>query len=185
MGHLTLGAGRVIYQSLPRITLSIQDGSFFKNESFLAAAENVKKNKSALHIMGLASNGGVHSSLEHLYALLEFSKNNGLEKVYLHLFTDGRDSPPQSGIKVIRDIEERLKDYPAVRIASLSGRYFAMDRNDNWNRTEKAYTLLTEGTGQRENNAQAALQKSYDQNITDEFVEPIVIEDENGDDPSD
>ena len=180
VGHLTLGAGRIIYQSLPRITLSIQDGSFFANKSFLAAAENVKKNKSALHIMGLASNGGVHSSLEHLYALLEFSKSNGLEKVFLHLFTDGRDSPPQSGIKVIRDIEERLKDYPAVRIASLSGRYFAMDRNDNWNRTEKAYSLLTEGAGQKEKNAQVALQKSYDRNITDEFVEPIIIEDENG-----
>ncbi|MFA6194088.1 MAG: 2,3-bisphosphoglycerate-independent phosphoglycerate mutase, partial [Parcubacteria group bacterium] len=179
VGHLTLGAGRVIYQSLPRITLSIQDGSFFKNVSLLAAAENAKKNKGALHIMGLASNGGVHSSLEHLYALLEFSKNNDLEKVYLHLFTDGRDSPPQSGIKVIRDIEERLKEYPAVRIASLSGRYFAMDRNDNWNRIEKAYNLLTAGTGQREKNAQAALQKSYDRNITDEFIEPIVIEDEN------
>jgi 2,3-bisphosphoglycerate-independent phosphoglycerate mutase len=180
VGHLTLGAGRVIYQSLPRITLSIQDGGFFTNESFLAAAENVKKNKSALHIMGLASNGGVHSSLEHLYALLEFSKNNGLEKVYLHLFTDGRDSPSQSGIKVLLDVEERLKDYPAIHIASLSGRYFAMDRNENWNRTEKAYLLLTEGVGQREKNAQAALQKSYDQNITDEFVEPIVIEDEKG-----
>jgi 2,3-bisphosphoglycerate-independent phosphoglycerate mutase len=180
VGHLTLGAGRVIYQSLPRITLSIQDGSFFTNESFLAAAENVKKNKSALHIMGLASNGGVHSSLEHLYALLEFSKNNELEKVYLHLFTDGRDSPPQSGIKVIRDIEERLKDYPAIQIASLSGRYFAMDRNENWNRTEKAYSLLTEGIGKKEKSVREALQKSYDRNITDEFVEPIVIENEDG-----
>lgn len=180
VGHLTLGAGRVIYQSLPRITLAIQDGSFFKNEGFLTAAENVKKNKSALHIMGLASNGGVHSSLEHLYALLEFSKNNNLEKVYLHLFTDGRDAPPQSGFKVVGDIAERLKDYPEVRIASLSGRYFAMDRNDNWNRTEKVYNLLTEGTGKREKDARVALQKSYEQNITDEFVEPTVLEDEEG-----
>ena len=180
VGHLTLGTGRVIYQSLPRITLSIQDGSFFKNSHLLAAAENVKKNKSALHIMGLASNGGVHSSLEHLYALLEFSKNNGLEKVYLHLFTDGRDAPPQSGIKILQDINERIKEYPSIRIASLSGRYFAMDRNENWNRTEKAYRLLTEGIGQKEKNAQAALRKSYDRNITDEFVEPIVIEDEKG-----
>jgi len=180
VGHLTLGAGRVIYQSLPRITLAIQDGSFFKNESFLVAAENARKNQSALHIMGLASNGGVHSSLEHLYALFEFVKNNGLPKAYLHLFTDGRDAPPQSGIKVVRDIAERLKDYPEIRIASLSGRYFAMDRNENWNRTEKAYQLLTEGIGQKEKDAQAALQKSYDQNITDEFVEPIVIDDENG-----
>jgi 2,3-bisphosphoglycerate-independent phosphoglycerate mutase len=180
VGHLTLGAGRVIYQSLPRITLAIQDGSFFTNVSFLAAAENVKKNKSALHIIGLASNGGVHSSLEHLYALFEFAKNNKLEKIFLHLFTDGRDAPPQSGIKVIRDIEERLKEFPQIRVASLSGRYFAMDRNENWNRTEKAYRLLTEGIGQREKSAQAALQKSYDQNITDEFVEPIAIEDENG-----
>ncbi|HLM83804.1 MAG TPA: 2,3-bisphosphoglycerate-independent phosphoglycerate mutase [Candidatus Bathyarchaeia archaeon] len=180
VGHITLGAGRVIYQSLPRITLSIQDGSFFKNESLLAAAENAKKNGGALHIIGLASNGGVHSSLDHLYALLELGKNNGLEKICLHLFTDGRDTPPQSGLKTIQDIEERIKDFPGTRIASVCGRYFAMDRNDNWNRIEKAYALLTEGAGAREKSASSAMEKSYAKNITDEFIEPVAIEDEQG-----
>lgn len=180
VGHLTLGAGRVIYQSLPRITLAIQDGSFFTNAGFLAAVENAKKNGSALHLMGLASNGGVHSSLDHLYALLELARNNGLEKIYLHLFTDGRDAPPQSGLKIIQDIEERLKEFPGSRIASLCGRYFAMDRNDNWSRIEKAYNLLTEGEGLREKSAQIALEKTYAKNITDEFIEPVAIEDEKG-----
>jgi 2,3-bisphosphoglycerate-independent phosphoglycerate mutase len=181
VGHLTLGAGRVLYQSLPRITLSIQDGSFFKNESFLAAVENAKKNSSTLHIMGLASNGGVHSSMDHLYALLELAKNSGLEKICLHLFTDGRDAPPQSGIKIIQDVEERIKNFPGARIASLCGRYFAMDRNDNWNRTEKAYNLLTLGAGSRQKSAQMAFETSYEKNITDEFIEPVAIEDEKGD----
>lgn len=180
VGHLTLGAGRVIYQNLPRITLAIQDGSFFKNESLLAAAENAKKNGSALHIMGLASAGGVHSSLDHLFALLELAKNSGLKKTFLHLFTDGRDAPPQSGLKIIQSIEERIKDFPSTRIATLCGRYFAMDRNDNWSRTEKAYNLLTLGEGAREKSASSALEKSYAKNITDEFVEPVAIEDENG-----
>jgi len=150
VGHLTLGTGRIMYQNLPRITLAIQDGTFFKNEALLAAAENVKKNGSALHIMGLASNGGVHSSLDHLYALLEFAKNNKLPRVYFHLFTDGRDAPPRSGEKIIEDIEIRLSEYGCGKIASICGRYFAMDRNDNWNRTEKAYNLLTLGKGKKE-----------------------------------
>jgi 2,3-bisphosphoglycerate-independent phosphoglycerate mutase len=180
VGHLSLGAGRVIYQSLPRITLSIQDGSFFKNESLLSAVENAKNNGSALHIMGLASNGGVHSSLDHLYALFELTKTNGVKKTCLHLFTDGRDAPPQSGIKTIQDIEKRLEDFSDIRIASLCGRYFAMDRNDNWDRTKKAYDLLTLGEGKKEKKAQDALQKSYDRNITDEFLEPVIIENEEG-----
>jgi len=180
VGHLTLGAGRVIYQSLPRITLSIQDGSFFRNEAFAAMIENAKKNGGAVHIMGLASNGGVHSSLDHLNALCELMKNNAVGKTYLHLFMDGRDSPPRSGVKVIHDLEMRLKDFPGIEIASLCGRYFAMDRNENWDRTEKAYDLLTLGEGQREKSAQAALENSYAKNITDEFVEPVAIEDKSG-----
>ena len=180
VGHLTLGAGRVIYQSLPRITLSIQDGSFFTNPAFLSAIEKAKKNNSTLHLMGLASGGGVHSSLDHLYALLELGRNNDLEKICLHLFTDGRDTPPQSALKTVQDIEERLKDFPGARIASLCGRYFAMDRNDNWNRIEKAYNLLTLGDGSREKSAASALEKSYAKNITDEFIEPVAIEDETG-----
>jgi len=176
VGHLTLGTGRIMYQNLPRITLAIQDGTFFKNEALLAAAENVKKNGSALHIMGLASNGGVHSSLDHLYALLEFAKNNKLPRVYFHLFTDGRDAPPRSGEKIIEDIEIRLSEYGCGKIASICGRYFAMDRNDNWNRTEKAYNLLTLGKGKKEKDALEAIKKSYKSGITDEFVEPTLIE---------
>lgn len=180
VGHLTLGAGRVIYQNLPRITLSIQDGTFFKNEEFLAAAENVKKNGSALHLMGLASEGGVHSSLDHLYALIELAKKSGLEKVFLHIFTDGRDAPPKSGQKIIGDIETRISEYSCGRIASITGRYFAMDRNDNWNRTEKAYNLFVLGQGKKEKSALEAIQKSYSANITDEFVEPTLIDDGKG-----
>ncbi|MDD5490138.1 MAG: 2,3-bisphosphoglycerate-independent phosphoglycerate mutase, partial [Candidatus Moranbacteria bacterium] len=180
VGHLTLGAGRVIYQNLPRITLSVQDGTFFSNVALLAAMENVKKNGSALHLMGLASEGGVHSSLDHLYALVEMAKKNGLEKIFLHVFTDGRDAPPTSGLKVVGDIETRLAEYSCGKIASISGRYFAMDRNDNWNRVEKAYNLLVLGQGKKERNALEAIQKSYDSNVTDEFIEPVLIDDGKG-----
>jgi len=175
VGHLTLGAGRVIYQNLPRITLAIQDGSFSKNKALLAAVENAQKNGSALHIMGLASNGGVHSSLDHLYALLELAKNSGLKNVYLHIFTDGRDAPQRAGIKVVENIETRVKEYGCGRIASVCGRYFAMDRNDNWDRLAKAYNLLTLGEGNRAVSASEALSKSYSASVTDEFVEPILI----------
>jgi 2,3-bisphosphoglycerate-independent phosphoglycerate mutase len=180
VGHMTLGAGRVIYQNLPNITLAIQNGSFFQNESFLAAIENVKKNTSSLHIMGLVGNGGVHSSMDHIFALIELARNNQLDKVFVHAFTDGRDSPPTQGARVIKDMGERLKENGCGKIASLCGRYFAMDRNDNWDRVEKAYNLLTLGEGQKEKNAQAALEKSYQRNITDEFIEPTLIEDEEG-----
>jgi len=176
VGHLTLGSGRVIYQNLPRITLSIQDGTFFKNEALLAALENVKKNESTLHLMGLASDGGVHSSLDHLYALVEMAKKNGLQKVYIHVFTDGRDAPPTSGLKVVGDIETRLAEYSCGKIVSVCGRYFAMDRNDNWKRTEKAYNLLILGQGKKEKSVLDALQKSYDSNVTDEFIEPTMID---------
>jgi 2,3-bisphosphoglycerate-independent phosphoglycerate mutase len=178
VGHLTLGAGRVIYQNLPRITLSIQDGSFFKNEVFEETISHVQKNGNALHLMGLASNGGIHSSMDHLFALVEFAKNKGLTKVYLHIFTDGRDAPPKSAIKVIEDLEMRLKELDCGRIATICGRYFAMDRNDNWERTKKAYELLVSGKGNKEKNAHDAIQKSYNANITDEFIEPVIIESE-------
>jgi len=181
VGHITLGAGRVIYQNLPRITLAIQDGSFFKNEALLAAVENAKKNKSAFHIVGLASNGGVHSSMDHLYALLELAKNSHLEDVKLHIFTDGRDTPPRSALKIIEDIEMRINEFGCGKIASICGRYFAMDRNDNWDRTEKTYNLLTLGQGKKEKSAREAIRKSYNASITDEFVEPILIAESNGD----
>ncbi len=175
VGHMTLGAGRVIYQNLPRITLSIQDGSFFQNSALLAGVENALKNNAALHIMGLASSGGVHSSLDHLYAILELARNKNLKKIFLHLFTDGRDASPQGGEKVVEEIESRLKETGIGRISSLCGRYFAMDRNENWDRTKKAYDLLTQGTGKKENSALEALRNSYQENITDEFVEPTFI----------
>ncbi len=180
VGHLALGAGRVMYQNLPRITLAVQDGTFLNNEAFLAAVENVKKNGSALHLMGMASNGGVHSSLDHLYALLELAKNSKLSNVYLHLFTDGRDAPPRAGEKTIEEIETRVNEYGCGRIATLCGRYFAMDRNDNWDRTERAYNLLVFGEGNREKNALDAVKKSYESGITDEFIEPICIEAKEG-----
>lgn len=180
VGHLTLGAGRVIYQNLPRITLAVQDGTLFQNEALLDAAENVKKNGSTFHIMGLASNGGVHSSLDHLYALLEFAKSHKLPKVSLHLFTDGRDASPTSGEKIIEDIEVRLSEYGCGRIASLCGRYFAMDRNENWDRTKKSFDLLVFGEGKKEKDALEAIKKSYKSGITDEFIEPTLIEKEDG-----
>jgi len=175
VGHLTIGAGRVIYQNLPRITLAIQDGSFFRNEAFLAAIEKVKQNQSALHLIGLCSQGGVHSSMDHLYALLELARDNHLEKVFIHVITDGRDSPPHSASQIIEDIEIRTKEYNCGRIASICGRYFTMDRNENWDRIEKAYDLLTLGKGKREKSAPEAIQKSYAENISDEFVEPTLI----------
>ncbi len=180
VGHLTLGAGRVIYQNLPRITLSIQDGTFLRNEALLTAVESAKKNEGAFHIMGLASEGSVHSSLDHLFALIEFAQKNGLKKVFLHLFTDGRDAPPTSGLKVVGEVETRLSEYSCGKIASLCGRYFAMDRNDNWNRIEKAYNLLTLGRGKKEKNALEAIQKSYASNVTDEFIEPTLIDNGTG-----
>lgn len=180
VGHLTLGAGRVIYQNLPRITLAIQNGSFSQSEALLAAAENVKKNRSVFHIMGLISNGGVHSSLDHLFALVEFAKKNNLPKVLLHLFTDGRDAAPTAGEKIIEDIEVRLGEYGCGRIASLCGRYFAMDRNENWDRIRKVFDLLVFGEGKKEKNALQAIRNSYQSGITDEFVEPVLIEGKNG-----
>ena len=175
VGHLTLGSGRVLYQNLPRITLAIQDGSFFKNKAFLGAIENAKKNNSSFHIMGLASNGGVHSSMDHLYALLEMAKNSHLEKIYIHVFTDGRDAPPKSSLQIMEDIETRIKEYGCGKIASICGRYFAMDRNENWDRTAKTYNMLTLGQGNREKSAMDAVKKSYEKNITDEFIEPVLI----------
>jgi 2,3-bisphosphoglycerate-independent phosphoglycerate mutase len=177
VGHLTLGSGRVIYQNFPRITLSIQDGSFFTNEAFLSAIESAKKNGGALHLAGLASNGGVHSAMDHLYALLELAKNNRLEKIFLHIFTDGRDAPPRDGAKMIEDIETRIGEFGCGKIATICGRYFAMDRNDNWDRIQKAFELLALGKGKKEKSALEAIRNSYKSGITDEFVEPTLIDD--------
>lgn len=179
-GHLNLGAGRIVYQDLPRINMSIADGSFFKNQAFLACFEHVKKNNSALHLMGLIGQGGVHSSNEHLYALLRLAKEAGLKNLFLQLFTDGRDSPPTSARLYLSQIETRLKEEGLGRIASLCGRYFALDRDNRWERTQKTYELLVDGLGEKAFSAEEAVQAAYDHGKTDEFIEPTLIVEKNG-----
>jgi len=179
VGHLTLGSGKIIYQNLPRIALTIQNGSFFKNKNLISAIDSVKKNKSALHLMGLIGNGSVHSSMEHLYALIEMAKMQKVEKVFIHAFTDGRDSPPTSGVEIIKKLQNKLEEYGIGKLATLCGRSWAMDRNNNWDRTEKAYSMLTKGEGEKIKNPVNYLQKSYGDNITDEYINPAVLIDEN------
>lgn len=179
VGHTILGSGKIIYQNLPRITLSIQDRSFFANQAILSAMDNVTKNKSALHLMGLVGDGSVHSSMDHLYALLEVALTQKIEKVFIHVFTDGRDSPPTSGVESIKKFEGKLKNMGVGKIASVCGRNWAMDRNNNWNRTEKAYQMLTEGIGSKITDPTEYLNKSYEGSVTDEYIEPAVVVDEN------
>ena len=174
VGHLNLGAGRVVHQDLSKINLSIKDGSFFKNEKFLQAIEHVKKNDSALHLYGLVSTGGVHSSLDHLLALIKLAADNGLKKVYVHAFLDGRDTPPASACTFLQVVEDELKKYNLPQIASVVGRYWIMDRDNRWERVEKGYNCLLLGEGNKAENAIAGVKASYDNKITDEFVEPIV-----------
>lgn len=173
-GHLNLGAGRIVYQDLPRINMSIADGSFFKIPAFLKAAEHVRQKKSNLHLMGLIGQGGVHSSIEHLFALLRFTKEQGLERVFLHLFSDGRDSPPTSGVTFINQVEAKIAEIGVGKIATLMGRYFGMDRDNRWGRTEIAYKALVEGVGEKTQNLPSVIKKSYDAGVTDEFIKPII-----------
>jgi 2,3-bisphosphoglycerate-independent phosphoglycerate mutase len=175
VGHITLGAGKVIYQSMPRITMDIQTGEFFKRKVFLEAIESTRKNNSSLHFMGLVGKGGVHSYVDHLYALLELARDQKVENLFIHIFTDGRDSAPNSGTDSIQELQKKLTDYKVGKIATLSGRYFAMDRNDNWDRTEKAYNLMTKGEGNKITDPVAYLMDSYDKKIFDEFIEPAVV----------
>ncbi len=175
VGHMTMGAGRVIYQNMPRISLAIQDGSFFKNEVLLQGIENAKKNKGKFHLMGLLSSGSVHSHKDHLIALLRLAKQNGLEQVYLHIFTDGRDSAPTAGIQQVKELVREMRLIGIGKIASLSGRNFSMDRNNNWDRIEKSYRMLTEGKGNTSDDPELAMEQSYGKSITDEFVEPTII----------
>ena len=179
VGHLNMGAGRIIYQELTRITKEIQDGDFFKNEAFLQAVENCKKNNSALHLMGLVSSGGVHSHNTHIYGLLELAKRNGLEKVFIHCFLDGRDTPPKSGKEFVEDLVKKCEELGVGKVASLAGRYYAMDRDNRWDRVEKAYRALRFGEGEMAECPVAAMEASYAADKTDEFVEPTVIA-ENG-----
>ena len=179
VGHLNMGAGRIVYQELTRITKEIQDGTFFENEELMRAVNNCKENDSSLHLYGLLSDGGVHSHNTHLYGLLELAKRNGLSKVYIHCFLDGRDTPPQSAADFAQQLEDEIKKIGVGKIASVSGRYYAMDRDNNYDRVEKAYDMLTKGIGNTAASAVEGIKASYAEGVNDEFVVPFVVQ-ENG-----
>ena len=174
VGHTNIGAGRVVYQELTRITKSVKDGDFFTNEALVGAVENCKKNGSALHLMGLLSDGGVHSHNSHLYALVELAKRAGLKEVYVHGFLDGRDVPPSSGVDFAKDCEKKLEEIGVGKLATVMGRYYAMDRDNRWERVEKAYAALVYGEGEKGCCGPCAIEKSYKNGVTDEFVLPTV-----------
>jgi len=176
VGHMNMGAGRIVYQELTRITKSIQDGDFFENKALKAAVEHCKKEDSALHFMGLVSSGGVHSHIEHIYGLLELAKRAGLKKVYLHAFLDGRDTPPDSGKSFLLAVEKKMQELHVGEIATISGRYYAMDRDKNYDRVEKAYRAMVYGTGEKASSVEEAIDASYAKKVYDEFVLPTVIE---------
>ena len=174
VGHLNMGAGRIVYQELTRITKEIQDGTFFENPALVKAMENCKANDSALHIYGLVSDGGVHSHITHLYGVLEMAKKFDLKKVYVHCFLDGRDTPPASGKGYVEQLEEEMKKLGIGKVASVCGRYYAMDRDNNYDRVELAYKALTKGEGLTAESATTGIQASYDRDETDEFVKPTL-----------
>ena len=175
VGHTNIGAGRVVYQELTRITKSIDDGDFFENEALCKAMDNAKEKDSALHIMGLLSDGGVHSHNKHLYGILEMAKKKGLSKVYVHAFLDGRDVPPSSGKDFVVDCCEKIKEIGVGKIATVMGRYYAMDRDNRWERVEKAYAAMVYGEGVQADDPAEAVEASYKDGVTDEFVVPAVI----------
>ena len=175
VGHLNMGAGRIVYQELTRITKEIEDGTFFENPALVKAMENCKKNDSALHCMGLLSDGGVHSHNTHLYGLLEMAKRFGLTKVYVHCFLDGRDTPPASGKEFAVELTKKMEEIGVGRIASVMGRYYAMDRDNNYDRVQLAYNAMVKGEGEQAECGICAIQNSYDQDVTDEFVKPAVV----------
>ena len=175
VGHLNIGAGRIVYQDLTKITKLIEEGGFYENKALLAAVENCKKNGSALHMWGLVSDGGVHSHNTHAYALLELAKRSGLTKVYVHCLMDGRDTSPTSGIDFVREMRDKCREIGAGEIATVIGRYYAMDRDNRWERVERAYRALTEGIGNEAADPIEGIQASYDAGVTDEFIEPIVV----------
>lgn len=175
VGHLNMGAGRIVYQELTRITKEIQDGTFFENPALLQAVENCKKNDSALHLFGLLSDGGVHSHNTHLYGLLELAKRHGLTKVFVHCFLDGRDTPPSSGKEYAEALEEQMQKIGVGAIATVTGRYYAMDRDNNYDRVQMAYNALTKGEGETAQSGPEGIQASYDKGENDEFVKPTVV----------
>ena len=177
VGHLNIGAGRIIYQSLTRITKAIKDGDFFTNEVLCACMDKTKNAGKALHLMGLLSDGGVHSNINHLIALLEMAKARGLEKVYVHAFLDGRDVPPKSAVGFIKQLQDAIAGMEFGKIATVMGRYYAMDRDNRWDRLEKAYKTLVFGEGKLVADPVQGVEASYEAGVTDEFVEPLVVED--------
>ena len=176
VGHTNIGAGRIVYQELTRITKSAQDGDMMQNEALLKAMNNAKENGKALHFMGLLSDGGVHSHNTHLYALLEMAKKLGLEKVFVHCFMDGRDVPPSSGKDYVKQLMDKLQEIGVGKIATVMGRYYAMDRDNRWERVEKAYAAMVYGEGEQADCPLCAMQNSYDKEVTDEFVVPTVVQ---------
>jgi 2,3-bisphosphoglycerate-independent phosphoglycerate mutase len=176
VGHLTIGAGRIVYQDLTRINISIKNGDFFKNPAFLNAISNIEANDSNLHLMGLVSYGGVHSCMKHLYALIKFAQEKGLKRVYVHVFLDGRDEPPKSAPGFIKELDTFCKEHGSPKIATVSGRYYSMDRDKRWDRTKLAYDAMTKGVAPyTAPNAETAVSEAYGRGETDEFVKPTVI----------
>ncbi|MBN2375304.1 MAG: 2,3-bisphosphoglycerate-independent phosphoglycerate mutase [Sedimentisphaerales bacterium] len=178
VGHQNMGAGRIVYQESMRLSKEIREGGFFKNEVLLKAIENCKQKHSKMHLFGLVSDAGVHSLLEHLFGLLEMCKRNNMDRVYLHAFTDGRDTPPNSGIDFLKRVEEKMAEMGVGKVASVMGRFWGMDRDQRWERVEKAYCCLRYGKGNKASSVQEAMQASYDAEKTDEFVEPTLIVDD-------
>lgn len=181
VGHTNLGSGQVSYQNLPRISIAIEDKTFFDNQAFLKAIDHVKAKKGNMHLIGLVSNGGVHSHVEHLDALLQLMKKHRLKKnVFVHAFTDGRDTNPKASVNFITSLEQKMKSYHVGSLASIIGRYYAMDRNDSWDRTKMAYDLLTTGAGFQTKDPIQAIQDAYDKGLNDENLQPIVISNRKG-----
>ena len=174
VGHTNIGAGRVVFQDLPRISRAIEDGSFFDNDAYVEAMDDCKERDGSLHLMGLLSDGGVHSHITHLFALLKMAKEQGLSKVYVHCFLDGRDVPPSSGKHYVEQLQAKIQQLGVGEIATVMGRYYAMDRDKRWDRVQRAYDAIACGEGPFEADAAEAVQKSYDAGVTDEFVEPVV-----------
>ena len=180
VGHMTIGSGMILYQNLPRINLSIQNGTFFSNPAYLKAMDHVKQKGSALHLMGLVSNGGVHSHVDHLFALIEMAISQGVSKIFIHAFTDGRDTSPNSAEGFVEMLQEKLKEMGKGQIASIGGRYYGMDRNKSFDRIEKAYKSMIGTSEKKATDPLAVIKESYNQNVTDEFIEPTVLVDEKG-----
>ncbi len=176
VGHLNLGAGRIVFQELTRINNSIKTGEFFKNEQFLNAINHVNKNDSSIHFIGLVSDGGVHSSMDHLFALINLARQKGLKKVYVHALLDGRDTPPQSAVEYVKQVNKKLLECSLPQVASVIGRYYAMDRDQRWDRVQKAYECLILGEGEKAVSGENGIKNCYKENITDEFVLPTVVD---------